>query len=121
MNFNTYDAEELDLYDIYMKFANATIRDELKITTESIEPVTINTPKDQDEWIFTVKKYSYNKAKLSKKFQKYLACAASDEVRELMPTYEETIHSIKVISYQKWRTMVKRDEKLEQLLKKNNK
>lgn len=121
MDFNTYNAEELDLYDAYMKFANALIKAELKITTETIEPVTINTPKDLDEWIFTVKKYSYNKAELSKKFQKYLACADSEEVRELMPTYKESIHSIKVVSYKKWRTMVKRNEKLEQLLKNKNK
>jgi len=109
--------EELDLYDAYMKFCTRYIKDELKITSETIEPIHIDKPIDEENWIFTVKKFSYNKAKLSKRFQKYLAGAASDEVRELMPTYEETIHTIRVISYQKWRTMIKRNEKLENLLK----
>lgn len=119
MDFNTFDVEELDLYDAYMKFATLYIKDELKVTNETIEPININKPLDEENWVFTVKKFSYNKAKLSKRFQKYLSCAASDEVRELMPTYSETIHTVRVISYHKWKTMVKRNERLENLLKNN--
>jgi hypothetical protein len=119
MDMNTFDVEELDLYDQYMKFSSRYIKDELKvIKDESIEPINIEKH-NTDEWIFTVKKYSYNKAKLSKKFQKYLACAASDEIKELMPTYQETIHSVRMMSYQKWRTMLYRDKRLEDLLKNN--
>jgi hypothetical protein len=112
-----YDAEELDLYDQYMKFASRFIKDELKITNEQMEPMNIDKPINEEQWVFTVKKFSYNKEKLSKRFNKYLKCAASDEVRELMPTYQESIHTIRVMSYQKWKMMIQRDKRLHELLK----
>ncbi|CAB4153839.1 hypothetical protein UFOVP639_34 [uncultured Caudovirales phage] len=121
MDMNTFDVEELDLYDKYMKFATLYIKDELKITFETIEPINITKPIDEDNWVFTIKVFSYNKEKLSKRFSKYLKCAASDEIRELLPTYQETIHSVRVIGYHKWKTMVMRDKKLHELLKNNNK
>lgn len=112
-----YDADELDLYDQYMKFSSRYIKDELKITTEQMEPININKPIDEEEWVFTVKVFSYNKAKLSKRFNKYLACAASDEIKELMTTYQEKIHTVRVMSYQKWKMMIQRDKRLHDLLK----
>ena len=116
-----YDQEEIELYDSYIKFANRLIKDELKIREESIEVINIEKPIDQEEWVFTVKKFSYNKAKLSKKFQKYLAWADSSEIKELMmPSYVESLHTIRMMSYHKWKMMVQRDKRLHELLKNNN-
>ena len=119
MDFNSFDNEEIDLYDAYFKHATEFIKDELAIKDESIEIMNIETPKNE-QWVFLVKKFSYKTDGISNALKKYLRTATSEEASQCVGVYE-TIHTISVVSYHKWRLMVRRNKRLEDLLKNNNK
>lgn len=108
--------DELDLYDQYMSFARLSIidafveeqemfnwHDEMpKIDIVSVEVEPKGGKPNKDWWIFL---------------------ATIEYRRERMPLgrrcdIETSLHTMKVMSYSRWRLMVQRDKKLEELLKK---
>ena len=119
MDYNAFDMEEIDLYNEYIKYTNKHIKKELNVgSNKNIEITNINREVTIDEWIFTVIRYSYRDDGMSKSFKKYLKCSSHDEIKELMPL-ESSLHTVKALSYNKWRLMIKRDYILKTLLKEN--